>query len=164
LPPPFSRGGGVHYKDDANSVSILNIIRYNETFSDGGGVSFKGSSSNFLFNRVANNISGGDGGGIAVESSELTKIALNEIVENECDGVGGGIWCSGYIPTPSLIVWNKIKNNIAGDKGGGIGVDNLGASIIILNDIEDNEAEKGGGISCEGYLPFTEIFRKYYYE
>jgi hypothetical protein len=130
---------GANPATDAAGIFILrseptirgNIIRDNEAIyvagpretGWGGGI-FTGASEEatsplIIDNVILNNRAGSNGGGIAVASGGAE--ILNNVIEgNELlYGDGGGIWISSRV-NGIVIRGNVIRNNVAGDHGGGV--------------------------------------------
>jgi hypothetical protein len=82
------------------------------------------------------------GGGLYLRNNNMRKLSVIhcKIYNNDADDEGGGVMCSG---DDIVLIGNQIYNNKA-NSGGGVSVD--GAATLINNTIALNEAFEGGGV------------------
>lgn len=177
-----SSGAGVYVINAKLAISNSSIIENKAEASNarGGGIyasdlieGIIDSGSEILNNSSKGNFNGG-GGGIYVEKSLLTIYEAN-ILENEVDGSGAGIYAynkaivnieksnvsynialaraGGVFSTDSKIVVNdsKILSNKVNSAGDGCGFYINNGTELIFNsgEIKNNEASMGGGICAE---------------
>lgn len=91
------------------------------------------------------------GGGIFYSNNNPASIALiqNNIICNNTAQNGSGVSCSG--PCSPVVKNNIIRNNLNNStRGGGVYVGTFCNAVIDSNLIYSNEADNGGGVSCEG--------------
>lgn len=155
-------GGGI-FCDDGSSAEIQeNMIMENEAgygvppdtifqpdlYSGGGVFGFK-SSLQIHDNIIKNNTGTYHGGGVLLGwNSVTTSRILNNVVFNNQAQKGAGIYCCHS--SNAHVQRNQVYNNTALLYGGGICCrDEYDQLFIKDNDIYENSAEFGGGISCE---------------
>jgi len=133
-------GGDIGSVIKMSGVSDVTISGFTITNGLGDGQDYQGNDN---------------GGGIAVSGCSNIVIRDNIITQNRVNGVfadGGGILISKC--TAPIIIWqNSITNNQAENWGGGICIQGTSDVRIDWNDISNNDAVVGDGISLwEGGL------------
>lgn len=125
-------GGGV-FLQSSEMVVYGGVIKNNASSIGGGGVAFEDSSVHFYGGVVTDNSAERNGGGIylgtADNLSTLTIEGDTEIKNNEAGDLGGGIIADGVLNLKG----GKIHSNTAANMGGGIYFDQLiaGAKINV---------------------------------
>ena len=197
----FLKGGGVSTLDADASIAIINSNIHNNNGSEGGGVGIFGDSNGadtdlLLIDTIIDHNTAINGGGlycIGQQSSVLvigesgfsSNVALQD--DNVTDtGFGGGVYLSsqcdfsmysGTKESNSTFDKRGIANNFAGQKGGGMYVDNstanlnghkfcynLGTLTCIGDDINpininnNNAVLLGGGVYANGDLSTVSIY------
>ncbi len=111
-----SSGAGIRSQGGHPKI-INNSISNNEAQFDGGGIHLNGGdvSDNDIVGNKANN---GAGMFVASTSGANVSISQNLLEDNTATGNGGGIYLGTNGTTP--VTGNTIKNNYAGNFGGGI--------------------------------------------
>ena len=136
------RGGGLYHASDAPVED--NVFADNEAGWTGGGVHIVEHAPILRGNQVRGNWAENDGGGIYVHQG--TASILDGVVENNRSGDdGGGI---RLFTSRARVEGNRITGNVTADGGGGIRVSHE-PSLIVDNEIRDNEATFGGGIDMD---------------
>ena len=140
-------GGGI-YVASSSPIIEHNVITENGC-GEGGGIGIEFASPTIRFNIIHHNNraadcypSGVGGGGLSIRGAGTAKVLYNEIYENRGGYDGGGIemWAAGN----ALIEGNFIHDNLSNSsQGGGLNIDNEGASIVRNNIIVNNH---GGGV------------------
>jgi len=138
-------GGGI-YLNTSEPKIIDNTIKGNYAQNRGGGIVCVNASPDILSNTIDDNETSGFGGGIHCINIALPLVFDNTITNNRASS-GGGIGCGGNGPISALVLGNRIQDNYATVRGGGIYVS--GVDTMIRNNlITDNTAADsvGGGI------------------
>lgn len=165
-------GGGIYIK--SGNLTLKNcVVTKNESSLGGGGIHFAGENLIVYGSKISGNI--GDSGGICVaEGSAKTKIEKSKIINNSARS-GGGLDLEGTSTIESCeisgntataesstggfggglilafnnksckIINSVIKNNTAGENGGGIYIN--GGTLSLESDaaISENTAGENGG-------------------
>jgi len=142
--------GGAIYCAGSSSVIVQNVIVDNEAM-EGGGIACQNSSPTITGNRITANTARGQGGGVSCRSSS-PAITGNTIAENVASGQGGAIFC--YDCLSLTVANNAIRANAASYAGGGIYCESS-VPMIEENEITENTAGGGGGISIAGATSVT---------
>ena len=116
--------GGVFVVNSEPSV-LGNLITGNSSSQDGGGIycgvaPFELRRPVISDNVVTNNFAPKNGGGIEFDQNVIPEVIGNRIENNHArDGDGGGIYYRIF-GDGAIIRGNTVKNNLAGDHGGGM--------------------------------------------
>lgn len=147
-------GGGINLSGN-NHLIIGNRIEYNQS-GRGAGVGGSVDKIVFSYNDVIGNIANSDHGGgiyLAGTDNEISHnyFNLNTVGETIGYGWGGGIFVSGS----ANFKWNKIINNTAQSKGGGIFIDEgcvatLEHELLVKNKTVEEWNGGGAGIYVDG--------------
>jgi len=145
-----ANGGGI-YLETTDAIITGIIINDNNASDSGGGIYCYGGSPEISYNTITENYANqnitthGFGGGIHCRESNPT-ISYNDIEGNSAFIYGGGIYA--HYSNPIIQYNTSFTDNYAGDRGGGIYLDNCGGTISD-EDITGNTAgQLGGGIFC----------------
>jgi len=120
-------GGGISLDSASILIADSCLIAENRVRNHGGGIYTRNSALHLRRSRVAANgqflesalnISG-SGSGIYAVNSQL-NILQNNIMFNDCNGWGGGIYVSQSVDSATIITNNNICNNSADEGGGGL--------------------------------------------
>jgi len=130
--PGSQSGGGIRILRSSPQISNSSI--YNNEFIDGGGIGIKGGDAKILNCKMYNNTADLFGGGIYIEDDSNAIIRNCHIYRNRTQG-----WSSA---------------------GGGIYVDSTEYPDIQYNDIRENQANSGAGVSIGGFGNGNPTFRK----
>ena len=167
-------GAGI-YCEYASPVITGNIITGNTALDNGGGIYCHSGAPAITCNTITGNTAGNSAGGIYCISDCHAVIANNTIALNTATSAGGVICREssivirnniiqgnsassengggiilldyGYASSPT-ISGNRIIENTAGLRGGGISCALQISATILDNHISGNRASWGGGISC----------------
>lgn len=159
-----NEGGGIYVANSTNVQILNNHITGNVTDgvweqSNGGGVRIVNSSLLVARNKINNNFARFWGGGLYIVVSEQKVVVEDNViasnVANLANGGGGlSVWLGEQARVE--IKNNQIKQNAAGNAGGGIEFAGLGSGQITGNLISDNYTytsdNGGGGIALESYM------------
>ena len=146
-----TKRGGVVWNQEtgANDVELVEIAIEAGFAASGGGLFNEGNlkiqDGRIVGGRTeqAPGTTGNHGGGIASAgvSAEL-RIEDSEIVANQAEEDGGGIWSSGA----SLVLYrSRVSTNVTGGAGGGLYVASAGFDVQYV-EFADNRAATGGGV------------------
>ncbi|MFK7961796.1 MAG: right-handed parallel beta-helix repeat-containing protein, partial [Phycisphaerales bacterium] len=164
--------GGVDVASGTGVTVSNNTIRFNEANSTIGGLYVAGTGATINGNTIVGNaiVSGqADGGGLYVGSANAT-VTDNLVMDNVATRNGGGIYAasSGQTYTGNTVTdntaqlgdgggifvaqgngqytGNSVMGNFAGNRGGGVFVNNGGANTSFTgNQVTDNESVTNGG-------------------
>ncbi|MBQ3264424.1 MAG: right-handed parallel beta-helix repeat-containing protein [Ruminococcus sp.] len=157
-----STGGGLRLSTKAEILT--DNLTFNNCWSEVGGGVYSSSSCPVTFNdAVFNNCTAENGGGFAYKSGG--KTSLNHVEFNNCRSAkcGGGLYLIPIFPYRQYTHSEdfkldscRIHDCTANNEGGGIYVydddesdSKLNRVLIYKTNIENNTAEKGGGIYVE---------------
>ncbi len=139
-------GGGIHCPEFADSMELEHVTFMENTAGTGGGVHHANVATvvNAVFN--GNIASTGDGGGLW---STGATIANATFAGNAAPGGNGGAVyhrnAGGGAPLPLLRLGNvTVAANTAGDAGGGLFVDAVGAAPLVTNSVFSGNAVDSG--------------------
>jgi hypothetical protein len=174
----YEGGGGIAIMSYSNATIDNNILSNNVAYcnistfpvSGGGGIvvgqtSFANIINNSIFeNNSIYNISNnntGMGGGILVRIGSDANLSNNSIFYNNSSYGGGiaivnGIKNSSGGPSFALINDNQIFENIASEQGGGVFIKRSYCEAF-RNDIYNNEAQYGGGLTISSTEDYTSL-------
>ncbi len=140
----YSQKGGLRIINNSPLIASCNIINNTASALNGGGISINGGDPVITYCNISGNSASG-GGGISADNNSNPMILLNTISDNTADR-GGGIY---FINSWGEIRGNKIADNISTTIGGGIYCFHIDSNtVIVMNTITDNEAQRGAGIFC----------------
>ena len=179
-------GGGIYVNKNAKLILLKGTIEKNNARDDGGGIYVEnGGTLIFDGGSVCGNNAGEDGGGICVCGTlETSEYATGGFIDsNSAEKTGGGIYVNddGVLSLKKATVSNNtaknggglnvhmqndstiddcvIKENRAGEDGGGLRLNSKGKSLTITDtDIRENKTNNGdgGGIClCYGSINMT---------
>lgn len=146
----LEQGGGVYVKGSkeiAAEVSLETIeMTNNKATGKGGGLYLNDGSLNIA--GTSNTISGNsaeNGGGVCIERGKL-KIEQCNIVNNEAEKMGGGLFVSNESSVEIDLTGNAVfKSNTADVAGGGMAMYGP-VTLKFSGSLEENVANNGGGI------------------
>ncbi|MEZ0299015.1 MAG: choice-of-anchor Q domain-containing protein, partial [Candidatus Methylacidiphilales bacterium] len=136
-------GGGLNIGGTATINNSTRIVANTATTS-GGGIIAAGSVNITNGVVVGNSVISGNGGGIYVDAIGSVSLTTSEVVGNSATGVGsgGGMYVTGGLS----ITRSTVRNNFAGQHGGGLQFANSVASgTITRSTFSDNFATRVGG-------------------
>jgi hypothetical protein len=138
------RGGNGGVLASGDAVVRENRIIGNASPIAGAGVRAVDAAvieGNIILGNISTSVAGG-GGVYAEDIVQIigNEITLNESIEPQFGGEGGGVWAQGR----ALITKNLIAENHAVDRGGAVYL--FGRARLIENEITNNRAPAGGGV------------------
>lgn len=147
-------GGGINC-DTSNPHILRNEFRRNVANDNGGAINCVDSSPIIESCAIDSCVAGKNGGAIStnahptIRNNTITRCLANG---NAADGNGngGGIALCCSVEPILEIKGNKIHDNHAAGRGGGIGMHTVVPVVFAHNEISDNSAGiSGGGIFCD---------------
>ena len=137
-------GGGIEnsgYLRMTESAVVGNMGERN-----GGGIRTRHEDVVLTDSEVSSNVSGRHGGGLYVAFPSSVEITGTDILGNEADGDGGGIWNNGGLKiTTSKISENEALGVDPRDDGDGGGIHNVRPLEIEESTVANNTAAGDGG-------------------
>ncbi len=146
------RGGGLYSENSHNFDIGLNTFNDNIAAVDGGGALFAVSTGNFHNNFVENNRAHSYGGGINIFGTSTGPSVLDNWLENNQAGLGGGLV---LMPQAVVLVDGNILTKNRAVSGAGIGIVESGVATITNNIIAQNVATTTGQIGAGIYADST---------
>jgi hypothetical protein len=154
-------GGGLSMCSGTDNYSVNNnFICGNLSMGDGGGMTHVGYSggknsivSNIIvFNQSLNQSATISGGGLTIEGeppaiggeslgSGNVTVDMNQIQGNQAaSGHGGGVYLQNLGNSNVVLTNNMVVNNVAGYSGGGVSLQNAARADIINNTVAHNDS------------------------